>query len=135
MVEAPATVELNFALPPVAVAPIVIVSTDTAPEIVATLGASSSAEFKTANSVAPLVSDIAPAIVIASVLLIVDLPATKAIVVEVTAFLNTASPVKVIVAAETASEKVATVPVSTFTVERPYAVSYTHLTLPTNREV
>jgi len=70
MVEAPATVELNFALPPVAVAPIVIVSTDTAPEIVATLGASSPAEFKTANSVAPLVSDIAPATVIASVLLL-----------------------------------------------------------------
>ena len=99
MVEAPVTVELNFTLPAVAVAPIVIVSTDTAPEIVATLGASASAEFKTANVVAPLVSDIAPAIVTASVFLNVASPATKAIVVAVTALLNIPSPVKVIVSA------------------------------------
>ena len=102
MVEAPATVELNFALPPVAVAPIVIVVTDTAPEKVATLGASSSAEFKTANVVVPLVVDIAPAIVLAAALLNVALPPTKAIVVAVASFLNTASPVKVIVVAVTA---------------------------------
>ena len=69
------------------------------PVNVATLGASSFAEFKTANSVVPEVSVILAAVETASVLLKVALPATRAIVVPVNAFLNIVSPVPVNVVA------------------------------------